>query len=113
MSKRVNLKSIPDKAKESCLSWENGSLLTSRDSDKNGPGIKHAFQCVNSEKNFLALFHYFLAFQCVNFKHFLALFWPPDLKQKVQTRQFAYKFNLGLKFGAESLIHRRGKRQAK
>ena len=46
MSKRVNLKSISDKAKESCLSWENGSLLTSRDSDKNGPGIKHAFQGV-------------------------------------------------------------------
>ena len=47
------------------------------------------------------------------FQHFLTLVRPPDLKQKVQTRQFACKFNLGHKFGAETLINRRGKRQAK
>ena len=36
-----------------------------------------------------------------------------QLTKKIQTWQFASKFNLGLKYGAETLIHRMGKHQAK
>ena len=76
--------------------------------------LSAAISCL--ESLYLALSFFSFSSFCIAlpyFKHFLALFWPPDFKQKVQTRQFAFKFNLGLKFGAESLIHRRGKRQAK